>query len=177
MTDLVEDLHLLVNPAVAQAEARHRMHVAVVAAAVAAVLLVVLLLRLRRRDRARSAPREAPEAVALRELAAWDGLGDEARFREAVAAVSGTVRRYVEGRFGIHAPRMTTEEFFETLRTTRAIPEKFDPFWRDFMAEVDVIKYAGATPGLEQFRRLLEAARKFVAERTGAAEGAGAAAK
>jgi hypothetical protein len=105
---------------------------------------------------------EPAAAVALRNLARWDDLQDEAQFRAAVAAISTTIRLYIEGRFGLHAPRLTTEEFWAALRTTKSVPQKFEHFLESFMRECDAIKYAGQTLTLVQLKALLAAANNFV---------------
>jgi hypothetical protein len=141
---------------------------------VAIVTVVVLVLawialRVRRYLKNRPEYREPADAVALRELAQWQQLSDAGRYREAIVEVSATIRRYVEARFGLRAPLLTTEEFWIEQRKSAQIPDTYNPFWESFLDATDWIKYAGATPLSDQFNHLVTSAVDFV---TAARDGA-----
>jgi hypothetical protein len=163
-TVLQENLTLLVRPGEDASQSWPGW--AVIAAGVVGVTGVAYYLFTHRRRQAARAgtagSAEPADAIALRELAGWETLADEARFREAVAAISGTVRRYVEARFGLRAPTLTTEEFWARLRADRPVPAQYDPFFEDFMSACDEIKYAGRQPAPPQFAGLVAAAAVFV---------------
>lgn len=130
----------------------------------AAVLLVAVGATLAWRLR-RSAYRgsgEAAERIALRELASWEGLNDPQRYREAVSAVSATARRYLQARFRLLAPVLTTREFWSVQHASHPIPAEHVPFWEEFLERSDEIKYAGLRPTTDQFQALLAAAIGFV---------------
>jgi hypothetical protein len=161
---LQEDLTLLVPPSETQRDGSLSAHGQIVVLAVAGLIAATIVWKKFRQKSSSAKPGEAPGRIALRELSQWENLEDVARYRAAVFEVSGTLRQYVEARFGLTAPNLTTEQFWEELRTSRSIPETFDPFWMDFTAESDRIKYAGATPDRAQFSRMIEAACGFVRE-------------
>jgi hypothetical protein len=132
------------------------------AAAVTAMLLLAWAwVRWRHRASARRIA-EAAHLTALKELAEWRQLTDETRYREAVAAISGTLRRYVERRYGIPASTSTTEEFWEIQNSNPRIPKVYDPFWQRFTSVGDLIKYAGRHPDTEQFKQLFGSSVQFV---------------
>jgi len=110
----------------------------------------------------REARREAAHLLATRELAQWSQLTDEQGYRIAVAEISGTLRRFVEIRFGIPASTRSTEQFLAEQRRSRAIPQQYMPFWDEFLDRGDIVKYAGAQPSTAEFRQLLDAAMQFV---------------
>lgn len=166
---LQEDLTLLVRPAQAATDA------ASVAPGWIWVGLGVLLglgaavFFYRRRRRVGSvAPETAglvlpsPRVVALGELARLAEACDEANARATVSAVSAVVRRFVEGRFGVPAPTLTTEELLAAWAAQGPQPGEWENFWRSFLAESDVIKYAGRAADVAQARRLAAAAAAFV---------------
>jgi hypothetical protein len=130
--------------------------------ALAMFVAVVATMAWRRSSRKRSGRGEGPERIALRELAPWEGLADPGRYREAVSAVSGTVRRYAQARFGLLAPVLTTREFWSVQHASRRIPPEHIPFWEAFLEQSDQIKYAGVRPTAGQFEALLAAAIGFV---------------
>ncbi len=117
--------------------------------------------------RARLQPPPAPippEVWALRELQQlgaddWIGSG---RVREFYYRVTEIVRRYIERKFGLAAPEMTTEEFLTMLtRSAGALP--YDALrLRVFMESCDMVKYAALTPRREDAEETLGTARAFV---------------
>jgi outer membrane lipopolysaccharide assembly protein LptE/RlpB len=87
-------------------------------------------------------------------------------------ALSDILRRYIEGRFEIHAPERTTEEFLLEVQDRAPWPEEEQTGLREFFEATDRIKFAGDRPGRERLDALMEAARRFVtatADREGAA--------
>jgi hypothetical protein len=126
------------------------------------VLLALIVWMRWHKRRARIKAAEAVDAAALRELAEWRGLDDPEQFRDAISAISGTLRRYVEGRFGLRAPTLTTEEFWDFQRAEGKVPQAHEPFWEMFFAATDGIKYAGLVPNTDEFSRLLAAGVDFV---------------
>src|SRR5207245_506058 len=72
-----------------------------------------------------SAPRRPPHEIAAAELERLRGrrLVEHGAFKEYYSALSDIVRRYLEDRFKLRAPEMTTEEFLlATARDGRLMP-------------------------------------------------------
>ncbi|MGD8451219.1 MAG: CPBP family intramembrane metalloprotease [Phycisphaerae bacterium] len=117
-------------------------------------------------------PPVAPEVWALRMLAvleAEDLLSVE-RDQEFYFRLSETVRQYVERKFDLAAPDMTTEEFLQTLaRDGSALPYDADRL-RAFLESCDIVKYAALRPQPEDGAEALRSARAFVQETAAAAE-------
>lgn len=83
-----------------------------------------------------------PDVVARQRLAAIRHLIEEGRHQEFVVEVSSILREYIEARFGLKAPSLSTEEFlFEAERGSH-----LDPRWReslgDFLQQCDRVKFA-----------------------------------
>lgn len=164
---LQEDFTLLTHPAAplvpqASPERSQERNMGVAFAAVVLLLAVIMVWLRWRQHRSRHPRIERPDKVALRELGEWSGVTDPSQFPSAIVAVSGTVRRYVEGRFGLNAPTLTTEEFWARQRANRKIPESYDSFWKAFIEVCDRIKYAGMAPDEDQFRQVVSSAIEFV---------------
>jgi hypothetical protein len=163
-TQLREDFTLLLHPQpppVVASAPGIRDEYYVPAAAVLALLVAWLLWRWLK-GVARRVAVERADIAALRDLSMWQQVTDVARYREVVAGVSATVRRYVEARFGLRAPTLTTEEFWAEQCRNRRIPADHDPFWSEFLSACDPVKYAGMTPGAEQLRLMVDSAIAFV---------------
>ncbi|MEW5895005.1 MAG: hypothetical protein AB1650_04535 [Candidatus Omnitrophota bacterium] len=74
------------------------------------------------------------------------------------------LRRYIERRFLIKAPEMTTEEFLGSLGHTATLNSSQKSRLRDFLVSCDMVKFAkqGATP--EQMHSSFDLVGKFVEE-------------
>lgn len=113
--------------------------------------------------RARQQRLKSPREIALASLAGLE------RSREAVAAeafanqAAQTIRQYIAERFGLAAPRRTTEEFLRELANQESSPlvgESDD--LRAFLKSCDLAKFAGSHLNSAQRDELLEAARGFI---------------
>ncbi len=138
------------------------------AAALAALALGAFVLR---RRRARGVP-VAPPALrpahevateALRALAARR-LPEQGAFKEFYAALSDVVRRYLEDRFRVRAPEMTTEEFLAATARGGALDAAHRELLGGFLAESDLVKFARHVPALADATRAFDAAGRFVDE-------------
>ena len=115
------------------------------------------------KKRARNQRLKSPREIALASLA---GLETS---REAIAAeafanrAAQTVRQYIAERFGLAAPRRTTEEFLRDLAKQESSPlvGEIDDL-RAFLKSCDLAKFAGSHLTSAQRDELLEAARGFI---------------
>lgn len=121
--------------------------------------LAIVLWKKRTRKQSRNNPRE----VALANLAELE-LNRESLVAEAFANnVTQTVRQYISARFGIAAPRRTTEEFLRDLAQdsqTGLLGES--DHLRTFLKSCDLAKFAGTELNSAQRGELVVAARNFV---------------
>lgn len=151
---------------------------AIAAVALAAALLVYWLARRRERVRAATPPRPAHE-IALEELERLRGrrLTEHGLFKEYYSALSGIVRAYLERRFSVRAPEMTTEEFLLTSARGGRLHGVHRALLGEFLGESDLVKFARHVPTLADSERAFTAARRFVDETAAAARGEGDAAR
>lgn len=78
--------------------------------------------------------------------------------------LSSIVRRYLEDRFQLRAPELTTEEFLREAQRSVHLSAEHKSLLVGFLADCDRVKFAGYEPDAEESRALLEAARKFLLE-------------
>lgn len=133
-----------------------------------AVLLAgvgVGLWRLRRRARP-EAPPLAPRAWALLELERLEALNlpAEGAVNRYHTLLSDTLRRYLELRFQLRAPRQTTAEFLQAEETTRQLSPAQQELLRDFLQRCDLAKFARTAPSPEECRAVADVARSFISE-------------
>jgi len=141
----------------------------IVAGVIVGTLLVAVLLALllkRRRRRLEIEQVEMPWETALRELGAlksWDPLR-EGRVGEYYVTISGIVRHYLEERFGLRAPEMTTDEFFELMSRDGTLVREHKDLVSEFLAHCDLVKFARYGPSSEEIGGAYDAAVRLVQE-------------
>lgn len=74
--------------------------------------------------------------------------------------LSDIVRQYIEGRFGLHAPERTTEEFLAEAE----LPIQHMTLLSAFLQECDLVKFAKLQPVDADRQRAFAAAERFVEE-------------
>lgn len=97
----------------------------------------------------------------LAELLARDYLTRE-MFREFHYELSDIVRGYIERRFHVSAPEMTTEEFLAAAAMDGRFGMELSDELGRFLEACDLVKYAAYRPGRAQAEALVSAANEFV---------------
>jgi hypothetical protein len=106
-----------------------------------------------------SAYRKAMDAIQRIEAAGWLERGDVDRF---YTELSGVVRRYIEDRFGLRAPELTTEEFLQELTRRPVLVDAQRLALSHFLKQCDLVKFAKVRPTTHEGGTALHAARAFV---------------
>lgn len=121
------------------------------------------------RGRARAVERSAYAVArsALDELLAADPPEDPDAIDAFFVELSGIVRRYLEARFGLRSPELTTERFLEAVSTSPDLGDGHRALLRDFLSECDLVKFADVVPSRSDIAQAIDAACRFVDE-TGA---------
>lgn len=132
-----------------------------------AVLLVlagaVLLVLLGRRAIAPPPPVPAHVwALGQLDFLQRDDLVAKGDFDGFFVRLTGIVRGYIERRFGVAAPELTTEEFIRRVPRLDAFPTEHVPMLSEFLRAADMVKFARVVPGRAESEVALETARDFV---------------
>ena len=138
--------------------------IALAGVGVGAVAGVITFLMMRER-RVRRSQVSAWE-LAIRRLAELEARGaPDAESADAwFVELSGVVRAYVEGRFWLRAPELTTEEFLAEARRLAALTPDHRDLLGSFLERCDRVKFAGWRPEAGESLELLGVARSFVAD-------------
>jgi hypothetical protein len=133
---------------------------------VAAALLIAALVRRSRRRQQIVVPIPAHE-WANQQIAALvaEDLVRKGQVQEFYYRISDIVRGYVERRFGVSAPEMTTEEFLAAAASDGRFGERNTAELNAFLNACDLVKYARQLPRAGEADVVLRAAGGFV-ERT-----------
>lgn len=130
----------------------------------AIVILAIVMLR-RRKQETPSVVIEIPAHVwakqRLAELVA-ENLITRGLVQPYYYRISGIVRGYIERRFHVSAPEMTTEEFLISASSDPRFIGEIATELAQFMNACDLVKYARHQPGLEESETVLHAAEGFV---------------
>jgi hypothetical protein len=104
-----------------------------------------------------------PHEIALQFLEEARRLMDPEHAREYCFAVSTIIRRYVEERFNVHAPTLTTEEFLRDLVEVRdSMLESHRALLGEFLQHCDLAKFAGWRYSMPDLETMHASARTFV---------------
>ncbi|MEJ7602777.1 MAG: hypothetical protein WKG01_33125 [Kofleriaceae bacterium] len=123
------------------------------------VLLIRALGSRRRIEQQRSAYDEAVSQLrALEDRGAPDPETADSWF----VALSAIVRRYLEHRYDIRAPELTTEEFLLVATARPELGTEHRALLTNFLERCDRVKFAGYRPDAEESLATLKAARGFI---------------
>ena len=121
-------------------------------------------------------PPQAPIVPKIPELPAWEKayrqlealrqekLLDRGFFKEFFIRVSDITRHYMENRFNIHAPHMTTEEFLHDLGISGHLNETQKTALREFLNSCDMVKFAKYDTTIKEALTNFDGAKKLIDE-------------
>jgi hypothetical protein len=78
--------------------------------------------------------------------------------------LSGIVRRYLERRFGLRSPELTTEEFLEVMTRSPDLSAAHQALLQTFLRRADLVKFAHHVPEPAAVEDSIGAARRFLDE-------------
>jgi hypothetical protein len=78
--------------------------------------------------------------------------------------LSAIIRRYLEDRFGLRAPELTTEEFLREAKRATALTDDHKDLLSSFLEGCDRVKFARYEPDEAESKQALDAARTFLAD-------------
>jgi hypothetical protein len=76
--------------------------------------------------------------------------------------LSSIIRRYLEDRYSLRAPELTTEEFLQVARGSGYLSHEHRTLLSEFLIGCDRVKFARYEPRDEESRQALESARSFL---------------
>jgi len=112
----------------------------------------------------KSTPKPKADEIAykdLEELKSKDYIS-KGRFEAYFTELSDIVRHYLENRFNIRAPEMTTEEFLNTLRYDNILSYEHKNFLKDFLSHCDLVKFARYESNVAEAQKGYDAAKNLI---------------
>ena len=105
-----------------------------------------------------------PESRALRaidQLAAEDLISAHA-LDAFYTRLTSILRRYIEERFALRAPKQTTREFLESVQKASPLTPAHRAMLGEFLSVADLVKFARQQPSSDEANRVLTTGRAFV---------------
>ncbi|WP_182868376.1 DUF4381 family protein [Rhodopirellula sp. JC639] len=136
-------------------------------AAIAVVTLVALpfvvraLAAARRRKRRRSAY-DVATARLSKLLQTPRSTGPQ--IDEFYVGLSYILRKYIEDRFEMRAPELTTEEFLSSIGQSPDFSADHQSLLREFLRQADLVKFARAQPSRDEIVRAIDHVERFLKE-------------
>ena len=136
--------------------------VAAVAVALVAIVSLVWLVKLlvRKLREHRMSPIERAWVELDRLLK--KGLPGRGRYKDFYVELTMVVRRYIQRKYGIKAPHLTTEEFFAELAQSATGAGNSSERLRAFMTSADLVKFAGVEATPDMADEATESARGYL---------------
>lgn len=103
-------------------------------------------------------------AMAELETLGFEQHLEEGRIPLFYSRLTDIVRNYVERRFDIAAPRLTTDEFLARIRDGETLQPAHGKLLQEFMAGADVVKFASYCPESSAGTAVMESVRRFIIE-------------
>jgi hypothetical protein len=156
-TNLIEDLRLLSPP-------KYGGWLALGIFGVLALGIGLLARRRRRRASIDATESSGPELwdVALAELERLTPLLSREHSRDYAIQSTGILRRYIEARYLLQAPKLATEEFLLVARESPALPADHRASLRHFLELCDLLKFGRYLAPANELEPLHAAAVAFV---------------
>ena len=78
--------------------------------------------------------------------------------------LTSIIRKYLENRFSLRAPELTTEEFLFSLTDSAELSDEHKKLLDHFLKHADLVKFAGLEPSVRDIDQSVESATQFLEE-------------
>ncbi|MBI5555862.1 MAG: hypothetical protein HY920_08450 [Elusimicrobia bacterium] len=87
---------------------------------------------------------------------------EKGMLKEYFAELSGCLRGYLENRFNLRAPWLSTEEFLEQAKTSPALNKEQNKLLKNFLSLADLVKFAKYSSSPQEAENAYQAVKDFV---------------
>jgi hypothetical protein len=134
--------------------------------ALAGAVLFVIIRKRKLAARARSLKKAPPHETAFKELEELlnDRLVEKNEIKRFYQRISDIFRRYIENRYRIKAPELTTEEFLSSLKKKPQFTDLQVGFLNEFLRYCDLVKFAEHQPETGDIQKTFDTCKNFILE-------------
>lgn len=93
-----------------------------------------------------------------------ENLVEKGRVKEFYHKISDILRRYIENRFQIRAPELTTQEFLTSIKDRNEFDTAQKQLLKNFLMHCDLVKFARHQPQTEDIQKTFDACKEFILE-------------
>ena len=93
-----------------------------------------------------------------------ENLPSQGKVEEYFVRLSAITRHYLEGRFSVSAPDMTTDEFLLHIKTIAVLNPHQKNSLKEFLVLSDMVKFARYSSTENEMRDALSAAKRLIGE-------------
>jgi hypothetical protein len=151
-------------------QADYTLLITVLAIAVVSVLIFLAIYLLKKRAGSKESgqiisPKKAHDIAyeALRLLKSRN-LPGSGHVKEYYFEISKIARAYIENRFSLKAPEMTTEEFLYSVKDSSILTPKQKNIVKEFLNRCDLVKFAKYGPAADEIEASFDTTKKLVDE-------------
>ncbi len=145
---------------------RVRMPLCIALIAIVILCVLFVLFRVyRNRSSLETVVTLTPYERAIRDLDALlqKQLPRNGEYKAYYTGVSAILRQYIEARFALHAPKLTTEEFLRELASRATVQLRSNRArLQEFLTACDLVKFAEQIPSDDQSAHLADSCREFL---------------
>jgi hypothetical protein len=140
--------------------------IAILALIIIIALVIFIILKRKRGDKESPIPAPPAHLVAYEALSALKRKDHfkTGKIREYYFELSNILRHYMENRFNLRAPEMTTDEFLTALKSSSSLSAEQKGLVREFLSHCDMVKFAKYLPADTEAETSYESAKRLVDE-------------
>jgi len=134
------------------------------AAALAAGGAFLLIKRRRLHKKESTAPPLPAHETAYRQIQDIfdEKLIERGEIKRFFSRLSDVLRSYIENRFGLHAPKRTTEEFLTEISRDAPFHAEHKRLLVEFLHHCDLVKFAEHQPSQDEIQRAIDSCKAFI---------------
>jgi len=131
---------------------------------IAAIVFGILFFLKKRKEKIESIPPKPAHEIAYEALEALKQKNyiTQGKIKEHYEELSFIIRYYLENRFDLRAPEMTTEEFMEKAKETELLSSKHKNLLKEFLTHCDMVKFAKYGPLPEEIEASFDSAKNLI---------------
>jgi hypothetical protein len=129
-----------------------------------ATAAIVFIFFRRKKAPVAAAPARPAHLIAFEQLDVlkYKDLIGQGKIKEYYSEISDIIRHYLENRFALKAPEMTTEEFLSYVRDYGRLVPEHKLLLKEFLSACDLVKFAKYAPSLGETGTIFTAAYNVV---------------
>lgn len=124
----------------------------------------LLIKRRRLRKEQNTAPPLPAHEIAYRQIQDIfdEKLIERGEIKQFFSRLSDVLRGYIENRFGLHAPKRTTEEFLTEISRDAPFHAEHKRLLVEFLRHCDLVKFAEHQPSQDEIQRAIDSCKAFI---------------